>query len=92
MTTMLFPFNQLNDDTKFAYAVSETFKAMYASVQKGEPVLGSSSDDHTITSFVERQVQDPEIVQYVLNDDTFPHNRFVESIFALYNTFNLYSN
>ena len=91
MTKMLFPFTQLNNDTKFAYAVSETFKAMHISVQKGEPVLGSASDDHTITSFVERSLQNPDIVNYILNDDTFPHNRFVESIFALYNSFNLYN-
>ena len=88
MTKMLFPFTQLNNETKFAYAVSETFKAMQTSVQQGNPVLGSASDNFTITDFMQNKVSE-DIYNFVHSDDC-NYNKFIECIFALYNTFDLY--
>ena len=87
MKEFVYPFKELNAEAKFAYAVSETFKAMHDSPY---PALGPASDDFTILDFVEANVANKEIVDYILNDDTFPHNQFIEIIFALFNSFNLY--
>ena len=87
MTEFVYPFKDLNAEAKFAYAVSETFKAMHDSPY---PALGPASDDFTILDFVTDNVQNEEIVNYILHDDTFPHNQFIEIIFALFNSFNLY--
>jgi hypothetical protein len=84
---MNMPFNQLSADAKFAYAVSETFKALHTSP---EPVLGSASDNFTILDFVESNLRNADIVDYILHDNDFAHDLFVETIFALYNSFDLY--
>ena len=96
MTTMLYPFAQLNNNTKFAYAVSSTIKAMRESVvNENTHILGNASDNFTITDYINNNSKieynsNNEIYEYVDSLNAQQYDLFIETIFALHNSLSLY--
>jgi len=79
------PFNTLDDNAKFAYAVSETYKAIANSTDA--VIYSQSSDDDTIVDFM-RDAVSSDIYNYVISD-ACAYDLFIECIFALHNTMQL---
>jgi hypothetical protein len=84
-------FNDLNNNQKLAYAISMTFNAMHNSVvNNNDAILGDASDNFTIMEYVENINADLyEFINTELTDNEY--DIYIETVFALYNTFNLYN-
>ena len=82
-------FNDLSNNAKLAYAISTTFKNILNSINNNEDVLSSASDNFTIMQYVESVNKDLyNVIENELTDNEY--DIFIETIFALYNTFDLY--
>lgn len=78
-------------DRKFADLLAKSWLVIYNSVVRdNDPVLGSASDDRTITDFLEGHL-DEEDYLYITQNDDFNYDLFIETIFSLYHEFDLYS-
>jgi len=78
-------------DAKFAELLGKSWLAIYNSVvNDNNPVLGSASDDRTITDFLEGHLSKEDYL-YITKSEEFNYDLFTETIFNLYHEFDLYS-
>jgi hypothetical protein len=82
-------FNDLSNNAKLAYAISTTFKNILNSINNNEAILGVASDNFTIMEYVKSVNKDLyNVIEKELTDNEY--DIYIETIFALYNTFDLY--